>query len=313
MFLFRPPPLPSESLSSWRQRIALDNGFLRFPRAPNEKALDPDRMPTDDIARWLINYASVAPETLKQLTAEEHIGETSPTSGKIPWLITLGNRSTSQVAAPMFCPECLSEDSIPYFRIAWRSAFWTHCQLHGNLLSERCPACLEKIWPWGYQKISDLRWRPLHICRCGNDLRNILNTSGTQPRICSLKQSESFGTNEEARRSLFAISQLLVRRTHIQLRWRVMERWQINLSRANPGIRSISQLTVSERAKYLAAARNILDDWPHTLIGLMTEAKISHRYVLCLLDAMPSAMRDLVNKELAGKRSNLLTTKPLLE
>lgn len=308
MFLFRPPPFPSESLSSWRQRIALDNGFLRFPRAPNEKALDPDRAPSEDVARWLISCASVAPETLKQLTAEERIGEAFPTSGKIPWLITLGHRSISQFAAPMFCPECLNRDPIPYFRIGWRSAFLTHCQHHGNLLSERCPACLEKIWPWGYQKISDLRWHPLHICRCGHDLRNISHTSGAQPYIYSLRQAEPFSDNEEDWRSLFVTSQLLVRRTHIRLRRWVMERWQINLPRPAPGTRSISQLPVFERAKYLAAARKLLDDWPNTFIDIMSETKTSHQQFSCLFETMPSSMRDILTSNLAIKRPNPLGT-----
>lgn len=275
--------------------------------------LDPDRMPANDIARWLINYASVAPEALKQLTAEENIGKTFSTSGKIPWLITLGHRSTSQAAAPMFCPECLYGDPIPYFRIAWRSAFLTHCHLHGNLLSERCPACLEKIWPWGYQKISDLRWRPLNMCRCGQDLRNTLRASDTQPCMYSLRQAEFFSDKEEDLLSLFATSQLLVRRTHIQLRRRVMERWKINLPHPSPGTRSISQLPVIERAKYLAAARNILDDWPNTFIEVLAEANISRQQFSNLLDTMPLQMRDLLTGDLAIKRSNAFARASIFE
>ena len=165
------------------------------------------------------------------------------------------------------------------------------------------------MWPplvdtWGYQKISDPRWHLLHICRCGHDLRNNLQATGTQPSMQTPKQAEFFCVNAEHSRSLFVISQFLIRRTHIQLRCRVAERWEINLPRPIPGTRSISQLPVTERAKYLAAARNILDDWPNTFIEVMLEIKISRQQFSILFEAIPSSMQDQLTEQLAKRRSN---------
>lgn len=50
-----------------------------------------------------------------------------------------------------------------------------------------------------------------------------------------------------------------------------------------------------ERVKYLAAARNILDDWPNTFIEVITKAKISRYHFSGLFETMPSPMRDLLS------------------
>ena len=40
-----------------------------------------------------------------------------------------------------FCPVCLSEDPVPYYRLAWRLALYTFCPRHQNLMCDRCPYC----------------------------------------------------------------------------------------------------------------------------------------------------------------------------
>ncbi|WP_369124446.1 TniQ family protein, partial [Undibacterium sp. CCC2.1] len=40
-----------------------------------------------------------------------------------------------------FCPTCLAEDSVPYFRRRWRVAFYTVCNEHKTMLLDRCPKC----------------------------------------------------------------------------------------------------------------------------------------------------------------------------
>jgi hypothetical protein len=45
----------------------------------------------------------------------------------------------------MFCPECLKEDKIPYFRKIWRLKKHTICEKHNIKLLDRCPNCLTPL------------------------------------------------------------------------------------------------------------------------------------------------------------------------
>ncbi len=53
-----------------------------------------------------------------------------------------------------FCPQCLSEDEMPYMCKFWRYAFSYVCQKHGCLLMERCPSCQLTIDPEAYDSRS---------------------------------------------------------------------------------------------------------------------------------------------------------------
>lgn len=44
-----------------------------------------------------------------------------------------------------YCPECLRNDEIPYYRKAWRLTFNYVCTEHGLLLQEKCPVCDQEI------------------------------------------------------------------------------------------------------------------------------------------------------------------------
>ena len=40
-----------------------------------------------------------------------------------------------------FCPACLAEGDVPYFRKRWRVAFYTVCTKHNCMVRDRCPEC----------------------------------------------------------------------------------------------------------------------------------------------------------------------------
>ena len=44
-----------------------------------------------------------------------------------------------------FCPVCLREDKVPYFRKSWRIAFYNICHKHKCHMYEECPECKSKI------------------------------------------------------------------------------------------------------------------------------------------------------------------------
>jgi len=67
----------------------------------------------------------------------------------------------------MYCPKCLAEDKIPYFRKKWRYQFYNACPKHKVFLTDRCWRCYEKI---NFAKI--IHNKNLAICsKCEKDLR----------------------------------------------------------------------------------------------------------------------------------------------
>lgn len=44
-----------------------------------------------------------------------------------------------------FCPVCLLEDEVKYFRIEWRFLCWLWCPLHMCRLLDACPACAKPV------------------------------------------------------------------------------------------------------------------------------------------------------------------------
>jgi Zn ribbon nucleic-acid-binding protein len=67
----------------------------------------------------------------------------------------------------LFCPQCLKEDKIPYFRKQWRYTFYNACSKHKVFLADRCGVCYERV------RLSKMRFNGsiVHCSKCGNDLR----------------------------------------------------------------------------------------------------------------------------------------------
>lgn len=87
---------------------------------------------------------------------------------KKSWLkvwLRKGDESKNRVG---FCPECLAEDQVPYFRGVWRFRFWTICEEHNQRILDACTFCGQPLELWAYtSKISlMLPDRDLATCRC---------------------------------------------------------------------------------------------------------------------------------------------------
>lgn len=82
---------------------------------------------------------------------------------------------THQGFGQQFCPTCLAEDAVPYFRKRWRIALNTVCTRHGTMLLDRCPACGVGV---AFHRLDMTRAEaievtPLSYCHsCAFDLRN---------------------------------------------------------------------------------------------------------------------------------------------
>jgi hypothetical protein len=63
-------------------------------------------------------------------------------SSVLPWILPLKVSEWKRKGYGLqFCPACLAEDAVPYFRKRWRVAFYTWCPRHNAMLYDRCPNC----------------------------------------------------------------------------------------------------------------------------------------------------------------------------
>lgn len=152
LWLYHPKPLPDELLSSWLVRIAHGHDmklqtFCRVALGKGQEIWfrDIDRQAPDWMLRSLSEHTGVGLRAIKHTSLLEYKGvlyRQYRWSGHQYWLLPLNMVDTSyQHHGMQYCPQCLAEDVVPYFRKRWRVAFYTMCTNHQCMLHDRCPSC----------------------------------------------------------------------------------------------------------------------------------------------------------------------------
>ena len=309
MFLIRKSPLIDESLSSWRQRSGLENGFHRFPLNRNEKNRDPDRLPEETDIDWIQHSLSVERQSLEKMTADYWIGNAKTRlSGKIRWLIALEANGNSISSGSMFCPMCLREDVTPYYRIAWRFAFVTSCHTHGRTLLDRCPQCRERIWPTASEFKRRKGWLPVHYCSsCRSDLSAF--SSIEQPgsfrsvwpalRSDQLPNSIAQASNRyDYLQGLWVVSQFLMRRRSEKLRDKLRQSVFPELAIDYFKAHTIEQLNVIQRQPVIQAATWLLESWPHRFVEVAQHSGVQRHHFGEILHIAPAWFQTIVSENL---------------
>ncbi len=147
-----PSMLPGESLSSWLVRTAHANGLKVETFCHHLFGLqrpvwnrDIDRLGPE----WLIaTMAKVTPMTVEQIRRGtlalyegklfKQIRHSGINPGVLP-LLTYHRRYRGH--GIQYCPLCLQQDERPYFRLAWRIAYYTFCPHHMVMLRDECHVC----------------------------------------------------------------------------------------------------------------------------------------------------------------------------
>lgn len=180
-----PHPLPDELLSCWLVRVAhahrlkvqtfCDQVFGKERQIWNR---DIDRL----APRWVVNRLSIQTGTTlaeahrTTLTAyRQLLYPRRRDSGVLPWILPLEIWHRKRAGHGLqFCPACLAEDPVPYYRKRWRVALYTCCTKHNAMMHDRCPACgtgvaFHRIELGRYGSVDE---GPLTYCHeCGFDLR----------------------------------------------------------------------------------------------------------------------------------------------
>ncbi len=317
MFLIRPKPLLSESLSSWRQRAGVANGFRRYPRPDGLYSwAEPDCFPALKEAQWLQDEYRLQPEDVRAMCLEavgNNISFDFGRTKKLRWVIPCANRKVWNLGGSC-CPLCLEEDEIPYFRLSWRFAFITHCPKHGCPLIEQCSTCSTLLWPTNVRNISTNRqfdFRNCHSCgsaleACGDMHEPLMSTSRvlwdcatTQLVPAHLKQAKN---SCEVFSALWAISQLLLRKNASGI-WKFFpddfskfDRGKFNFGE---GINTIELLPNEARRSVIDAAYWMISEWPNHFVLISQKAHLSRYLFSPIWLSQPQWMTNVIEENLS--------------
>lgn len=166
-FTIIPLPLEDELLSSWIVRTAyahkthphtFTNQYLNYRQhsfflAQSDITLDEDMIKTIEEK----SYHKIDIRSLMLTTYSGYIQEN-----------IYENNPATFFSQQKYCPACLREDKVPYFRKKWRVVFYNICHKHKCRLYEHCPSCKTKL---DISKMYDNRLPYTHCHHCGFELK----------------------------------------------------------------------------------------------------------------------------------------------
>ncbi len=176
-FLIVPKPLEDELLSSWLTRVAFSHKrplstfislFLRHEGRAISRT-DIDFLYDNTLFENIVQKSNLSKKEILRMSLRGEEGQLFICDENCLYpplqIRKLTDKRTHN--GLMYCPECLAEDNIPYFRKKWRYNFYNACPKHKIFLTDRCWRCYEKI---NLSKIKHLK--ELCIChKCEKDFR----------------------------------------------------------------------------------------------------------------------------------------------
>ena len=174
------PLLPDELFSSWLVRAALIQGcdplVLTGELWPKWRiwTTDPDRGLSEERLSDLEKASGTEASAFNAACLRPIVSAvtTEPLDDLAiwPWMLALGSRNRRRHGGLQYCPSCLKNDRMPYYRAQWRLVWHTGCAKHEVSLIDRCPHCNAPIEPHRLSALDD----DMAICAtCKGDLREV--------------------------------------------------------------------------------------------------------------------------------------------
>ncbi len=305
MLPIHPHPCKDELFSSWLTRLSVSNSFYLHEfykiiigvESPIFTR-DVDILTVPGLIRLLSQKTGIKQTVLNQSTLNTYTGlvyEKLNPNGHSRWVLPLGiYHRTRKLRGIQYCPRCLEEDAVRYFRKQWRLSFITVCVKHNCYLRDSCPHCSS---PVDYQRIGIGRHQfetpstEIGLChQCLNALwdcdSQVIDGSIKVIAYQYLQFVTEFaegkvnvaGLNLPISISEFnglwiLVGRLSGRRAE-QLRKKVLERTGIELVNSRGGL-GFDYWGLMNRFKALAVVFWILEEWPIRLINLALGTKFS--------------------------------------
>lgn len=295
-------PKDDELLSSWITRLSMAHGLSvsRFLSAVYTKISNPFNLMSVDIDNsiradltFLLAQRTGTPVdrvTLTTLAVYEGIlYERHGRTGRRQGIIPVARSHVRRRHGLQFCPQCLSEDSEPFFRRRWRLVPFVFCAKHKVQLFDRCTACGNVVDLYANTKSStDLVSRDAitRCYSCHSDLRETTHAATPcvpsqdeirfQEKLLNALEQRWVEVRKDSRvysLSYFIVlrrlmKMLLHRRKGADLRKKIsqasgIEMFSISYPNTNS---SVEDLDVYHRRNLLNMARWLLTDWPERFI-----------------------------------------------
>lgn len=288
MWAFRLCPAPQELLSSFLARVAHGHGstagaFCRLHLGDSWYwTRDVDRGVAIAQHARLSMLSGLSLVDIERLTLRRWIGALTPSSYRSraptaisPWIMAVGiDQARRRHGALAYCPECLACDGVALK--AWRLAFHTHCDVHGQPLLDACPRCAAPFVP-------HLSRRSQHHCfSCGHVLLASERRSG-------VKQSANEGARQmQARLHAWleaACEEDEIARHHLRgLRVLLSLCWsgladvrRIDSAPRQPAHLRLETMGLTHRIAAMQWLNEVVDDWPLSFRRIATETGITQR------------------------------------
>ncbi len=177
------PALCGESFASWAARLAVGNGlawdrFWNVLAKQSGKQMQGSLIPLgirdqsnkrfEEVVEIFGRGTGREVDTVKAMFAPTRvrIESTSVRSRELLFGTSLQRESSSTKVYTQFCPLCLLEDEISFFRRVWMYSFYSVCEHHNSFLQTKCSGCENPIEVGG-----DDEYEPHRCPRCNYDLR----------------------------------------------------------------------------------------------------------------------------------------------
>lgn len=318
---------PDEILSSWLIRIAVAHGC--DPISLSNYLWGNWRCWTIDIDRGIpkkhletLSFFTCIPSKNINLTSLSYAikaftGTNQLTHAYCPFVIPLGSSNRKRHSGFQFCPQCLKEDTNPYYRIHWRIAWNVCCLTHHCLLLDKCPCCNELVEP----HLINVQTQNMNYCvHCNFDLSRAI-TSKTSPAL-ELIQNEAIKTVNDGQNnwSTYTVSSthwFKLLRYFISLLRKARKYPSSNLSKyiRNLGINSnlidrpktglaFELLPINERIQFLEAAGLMMKLAADTFEKPCFEFQLTQRTFLINKQLPPFPINSLIQSIPQSKRKN---------
>lgn len=332
MLPIHPQPFENELLSSWITRLSIENGFYShtfFNQIFGFKEpifnRDIDKLDSQNMLKLLSNISGSSIANLSKLSLasfEGQVFEKINTAGNSHWILPLGiYHRTKRKNGIVFCPACLKEDKVRYFRKYWRLAFQTICHKHHCILLENCPHCL---YPIDYQRVGigchdyELPITDLGICmHCykaiydtqtqylDKDLefistpyRTLINSFIMNRQVIpDLKQP----LNLQVFNGLWLLCNRIMSKRAQTIRERILNHIGIDLRSLNDH-KSFEFLSLPQRQKIMIVVLFYTQNWPNKFIDLVKDSKFTISAFSDHVEKIPFWLNTIIDTEMNKKR-----------
>ena len=325
-------PLPDELLSSWLVRLATAQALkvhsfcvANWPRRAIWSR-DIDKSADAEIVDVLAERTATPRPRVEATCLAAYEGvlyESHNPVGNTRWILPVGiYHRTRRARGLQYCPACLEEDPVPYFRRAWRLACFTVCVRHDLPLRDGCPGCGAPIQFFR----GDMAHRskafadPVTKCHtCGVDLRSAGACPGRietdhlfRQHIIARQIREGWawvpGHGPVHAHLYFDVLRQLVRLLAMdkhgrRLRAAASQRYGLEpIELEYPkGHNAFEYMTGEDRGRLISIALLLLADWPNGFVELCAEHRIWSSTLLRDMESPPFWYWSVVQETLVRK------------